>query len=95
LKRAQATKFGRDHDFASINTVADFQARVPLRNYEAMWNEYWKAAFPILADVSWPGPIQFIAQSSGTTSGTTKYLPVPRAMQKSNARCAFDVLVHH
>jgi predicted nuclease of predicted toxin-antitoxin system len=39
LKRAQATKCGRDHDFASITTVADFQARVPLRNYEAMWNE--------------------------------------------------------
>src|SRR5262249_54842364 len=27
--------------------------------------------------------------------GKTKYLPITDAMRKSNARCAFDVLVHH
>jgi hypothetical protein len=95
LKRAEGTTFGRDHGFSSIKSVAEFQARVPLRPYETMWNEYWKAAFPRLAGVSWPGPTPYMALSSGTTSGKTKYLPITPAMRKSNARCAFDVLVHH
>jgi hypothetical protein len=95
LKRAEGTQFGRDHGFASIRSVLEFQARLPLRSYEAMWNEYWKAAFPYFANVSWPGPTPYLALSSGTTSGKTKYLPVTPAMQRSNARGAFDVLVNH
>jgi hypothetical protein len=95
VNRAAQTKFGRDHDFATVKSVADFQARVPLRTYETMWDQYWKAAFPRWTDISWPGTTPTIALSSGTTSGKTKYLPVTRAMQKSNAACAFDVLVHH
>jgi GH3 auxin-responsive promoter len=95
LKRAEGTRFGRDHGFSSIGSVAEFQARVPLRPYDAMWNEYWKDTFPRLAGVSWPGPAPYLALSSGTTSGKTKYLPVTPAMRKSNARAAFDVLVHH
>ncbi len=30
LQTAVSTRFGRDHDFASIQTVADYQNRVPL-----------------------------------------------------------------
>ena len=87
--------FGRDHDFARIASVADFQARVPLRRYEAMWNDYWKPAYPVLDNVSWPGIVPFFAMSSGTTSGTTKYVPCTHAMNKANARAGLDVLVHH
>ena len=72
VRRAAQTRFGRDHDFARIASVADFQARVPLRRYEAMWNDYWKPVFPRLVDCSWPGGISYFALSSGTTSGTTK-----------------------
>jgi hypothetical protein len=95
LNKAKDTRFGRDHGFAAIRSVADFQARVPLRVYDAMWNDYWKPAFPRLAGVSWPGLAPYLALSSGTTSGKTKYLPVTPAMHRSNARAAFDVLVHH
>jgi hypothetical protein len=95
LKRAAGTKFGREHGFDSIKSVAEFQARVPLRNFDAMWGDYWKAGFPRFQGVSWPEHTAFIAQSSGTTSGKTKYLPVTPSMRRSNARAAFDVLVHH
>ena len=95
LAAAANTRFGRDHGFASIKTVADFQARVPLRRYEQMWNEYWKAPFPTLTDCTWPGTIPAFALSSGTSSGTTKYIPCSDAMMKSNARAALDVMVHH
>jgi hypothetical protein len=95
IRRAAGTRFGRDYDFASIRSVADFQARVPLRNYDAMWSDYWQAAFPRLGGVSWPGPMRHLALSSGTTTGKTKYLPITRATRRSNARGGFDLLAHH
>jgi len=95
LRRAAATRFGRDHGFDRIADVAAFQAAVPLRRYEAMWREYWQPAFPVLRDVSWPGGIPFFALSSGTTSGTSKYVPVSDAMRRSNVRAGFDLAAWH
>jgi hypothetical protein len=95
VRRAMHTRFGRDHDFASIRSVGDFQARVPLRNWEAMWSDYFKPAFPNYADVSWPGSTPYLAESSGTTSARTKYIPVTEAMNRSNTLAGFDLLVHH
>jgi hypothetical protein len=92
VRQAHDTRFGREHGFAHIRTVADFQERVPLRDYDAFWKEYWQASFPRLADVTWPGPIRYLALSSGTTSGTTKYIPVSRQMLASNRRAAFTSL---
>lgn len=92
---AANTRFGRDHGFAAITSVADFQARVPLRRYEQMWNDYWKAPFPTLTDCTWPGTIANFALSSGTSSGTTKYIPCSHEMNRANARAGLDVLVHH
>lgn len=91
VKRAADTRFGRDHDFGRIRTVADFQRRVPLRDYEAFWAHYWRPTFPDLTDVTWPGPVPYFAESSGTTSGTTKHIPVTRAMVASNRKAAFTL----
>ena len=95
LRQAANTRFGRDHDFSEIKGVADFQARVKLRRYEEMWREYWQPEFPKLIDCTWPGAIPYFALSSGTTSGTTKYIPCSHEMNRANARAARDVLVHH
>lgn len=95
LRRAAATKFGRDHDFAGIRDVAEYQARVPLRHYDDLWREYWQGAYPILDDVSWPGRIPYFAFTSGTTSGSSKFIPVSRAMVAADRRAALDALVHH
>lgn len=95
LRRARATRFGRDHGFAGIGDVAAFQAAVPLRRYEDFWSAYWEGPFPVLDDVTWPGRIPYFALSSGTTSGRTKYLPVSDAANTSNRRAALDILVHH
>ena len=76
VHRAKGTKFGREHGFESIATVADYQARVPVRDYEAFWNDYWQPVFPRLENVTWPSRIPYYALSSGTTSGTTKFVPI-------------------
>ena len=95
VRTAAATRFGRDHDFAAIADVDDFQARVPLRRFEDFWADYWQAAFPRLDDVSWPGRIPLFAETSGTTTGTAKYIPVSAAMLRANMRAGLDLLVHH
>lgn len=92
VRKAQRTRFGRDHDFASIRSVADYQRRVPLRAYEVFWRDYWQPAFPRLVDVTWPGLIPYFALSSGTTSGATKYVPVSREMTWSNRRAGLTTL---
>ena len=92
VRQAAATRFGRDHGFAAIRTVADFQRRVPLRDYEAFWSEYWRTAFPQLTNSTWPGPVPYLALSSGTTTGSTKYIPVSAAMLASNRRAALTSL---
>lgn len=95
LQRARNTRFGRDHGFASIRTVADFQRAVPLRSYEDFLREYLSAGFPVLENVTWPGRIPYFAVSSGTTSGRTKYIPVSREMVRSNTRAGTDLLADH
>ena len=86
VRHAAGTRFGRDHDFDAVRSVADFQQRVPLRHYEQFWEQYWQPAFPYLDDVTWPGRIPYFALSSGTTSGATKYVPISRAMIASGLK---------
>lgn len=95
VRRARATRFGVDHGFDRIDGVAAYQERVPIRRYEDFWNDYWKDAFPTLTDRTWPGTIPYIALSSGTTTGTTKYLPVSPEMVAANRRAVLDLLSHH
>lgn len=92
LRTARDTRFGKHHGFASIRTVSDFQRQVPLRTYEQFWNDYGKQAYPYFGGLTWPGPIRYLALSSGTTNGSTKYLPVSPAMLASNRRAARTAL---
>lgn len=95
LSAAKTTRFGRDHDFRAIRTPEDFRRAVPLRKYDDMWRDYWRAGFPVLDDVAWPGRVPYFAVTSGTTGDATKYIPVTHAMVRSNKKAALDLLVHH
>lgn len=95
LGRAQGTRFARDHDLAGVRTLDDYRMRVPVRSYEEFWDCYWRDAFPRLVDCTWPGLIPWFAESSGTTRGSTKFIPVSRAMNRANRRAATDLLVWH
>ena len=95
LLKAKDTKFGKDHGFSSIKSILDYQRNVPLRKYEDFWQEYWKPCFPILNNCTWPGLVKKFPVTSGTTSGTTKYIPLTAEMEKSNTKSAFDLLAYH
>ena len=95
IRRARRTNFGRDHAFSTARSLDDYRSRVPLRDYDTFWEDYWRPPFPRLADCTWPGLIPWFAVSSGTATGTTKYIPVSREMHRSNVRAGADLLTHH
>jgi hypothetical protein len=95
MRRAHDTRFGRDHDFARVRDVADFQERVPLRRYEDFWTEYWREPFPRLVDLTWPGTIPYFAVTSGTTTGATKYIPLSWEMNTALRWAGADLMVQH
>ena len=95
VRKAKVTRFGRDHRFDQIGSVADFQAAVPLRTYETLWGDYLREEFPVFRDLTWPGRIPFLALTSGTTQGTTKYIPVSEEMAASNRLAARTMLAFH
>ena len=95
VRRAKDTRFGRDHGFADIRNVSDFQRRVPLRSYEDFRKDYWEQSFPHLENVTWPGKIGAFAITSGTRSGKTKYIPCSSEIMRSHMRAISEIFVHH
>ncbi len=95
VRTAAGTRFGRDHRFAQIRSVADFQRQVPLRTYEDLWKAYLRDQYPIFDNLTWPGRIPYLALTSGTTQGATKYIPISRAMLRSNKKASLTMVAYH
>jgi hypothetical protein len=95
IRKASPTRFGKDHGFESIDDVAGYQAAVPLRTYEQLWNDYLRPHYPVFEDLIWPGRIPYLALTSGTTQGATKYIPVSREMLASNDKAARTMVAFH
>ncbi len=95
VRTAMATRFGRDHGFDRVHSVADYQKAVPLRTYETLWNDYLRSSYPVFENLTWPGRIPFLALTSGTTQGTTKYIPISTEMVVSNRKAAQTMVAYH
>jgi len=91
ITQAGATEFGREHGFDSIRSVADYQSRVPLRDYVAMKPRLdW--ALQGASDVVWPGRARHWVKTSGTTAGE-KVLPVTEEAFASHRLGGWDALL--
>jgi len=95
VRAGRDTAFGRDHGLDAVREVADYQQRVPLRGYDAFWEDYWKARFPVVENATWPGRIPYFAVTSGTSTGRTKYIPLTPAILRNNTRAGLDVITYH
>ncbi len=74
--KALETVFGGDHGFKDIHSYEDFKEAVPVRDYEAL-SPYIHRVLEGDANVLWPGKPDYLAKTSGTTSGI-KYIPVTK-----------------
>ncbi|TVZ52943.1 GH3 auxin-responsive promoter family protein [Dokdonia sp. Hel_I_53] len=75
LDKAKDTEIGRKYDFASIKTYREFAERVPVTSYEEN-HQFIERSRRGEANILWPSPIKWFAQSSGTTNARSKYIPV-------------------
>lgn len=91
LRRASLTSFGKEYHFNKIlnsregEIIKIFQETVPIQNYESM-SKWWKQSLAGEPSVCWPGKVEYFALSSGTSSGSSKYIPVTKAMIKAIQR---------
>ncbi len=99
LSEAADTAFGRQYGFREIleqpDPVRAFQERVPLHDYDTMYDQWWSRARQDESDVCWPGQIPWFALSSGTSNATSKYIPVTpdiiKSMKKVSRRLFCDM----
>jgi hypothetical protein len=93
LAGAEKTAFGRDHDLRAGLTAAEFQERVPVRDYEGL-KGYVDRAVKGEADVLWPGRPLYFCKTSGTTSGA-KYIPLTSDSMPNHIGSARNALLGH
>ena len=93
IATARETTFGRDHNFRSIKTPADFFQFVPIRDYEEL-SPYIDRMVAGEEDILWPGKPIYFSKTSGTTSGA-KYIPITKESMPTHITAARDALLNY
>ena len=95
IEKAALTRIGRKYDFSSIRTYRQFASTLPLYSYEDLRPQIMRMVNGI-KDELWPGRCMNFAQSSGTSDGRSKYIPVTRESFRWNHYVgASDVVSHY
>lgn len=93
IESGSQTRFGKDHNFSSIRTYDDFRKNVPVRDYEDL-KDYIGRVTSGEPDILWKGKPQYLAKTSGTTSGT-KYIPITSASVSNHIDGARNALLSY
>jgi hypothetical protein len=93
IKTGKETRFGKDHNFSAIRTYEDFKRHVPVRDYEDL-KDYIGDVVAGQPDVLWKGKPEYLAKTSGTTSGT-KYIPITKESVPNHINSARNALLSY
>lgn len=95
VEKAALTQLGRKYEFSSCRTYRDFAQRVPLYSYEDIRPMVMRM-IKGEKDVLWPGIVTNFAQSSGTSGGKSKYIPITvDSFKRNHYQGASDVMSHY
>lgn len=93
LINCQFTKIGSEYNFTEILSsfkvddkdrfYESFKEKIPIFDYDKIYDRWWHMAKEGTKDVCWPGKIKYFALSSGTSGAPSKYIPITREMVKS------------
>ena len=87
LSKAQFTDFGVQFEFGQMALMEDpiksFQQKIPIYDYQSIFDAWWHRALKGDKDVCWPGKTKYFALSSGTSESSSKHIPVTRDMIKA------------
>jgi hypothetical protein len=75
IAQAKNTEFGKKYDFATIKDYNSFAERIPLGDYETHKDDI-KRMMEGECNILWKGCIEWFSKSSGTTSDSSKFIPV-------------------
>lgn len=93
IKTAENTRFGKDHNFSSIQSYQDYVQHVPIRDYEGL-KPYVDQVVDGKSDVLWKGKPLYFAKTSGTTSGS-KYIPISNESMPFHVKAARNALLNY
>lgn len=97
LERARYTAFGKHYGFSEmldeeLDFMTAFRKRVPVHNYNKMYDQWWYRCQQGEENVTWPGKVKYFALSSGTSESASKHIPVTQDMIKSIKKVGFKQL---
>lgn len=97
IAKAQFTDLGVQFDFGQMALMEDpiktFQSKVPIYDYQSIFDAWWHRALKGERDVCWPGKIKYFALSSGTSESSSKHIPVTRDMIKAIHRATLKQVI--
>lgn len=97
LNKARFTQFGQRYHFDEIllskNKWEEFRKRVPLFDYNNIYQEWWHRTLEGIPDVCWPGKIKYFALSSGTSEAASKYIPITNDLMHGNRMIMIKQLI--
>lgn len=92
LIKAADTEWGKKFDYSSVDSVEEYQKRVPLQTYDDV-KHYISRIRKGEKDILWPGEVKWFAKSSGTTSDKSKFIPISKeCLEECHFRGGRDVL---
>ena len=96
LLKAANTEYGRKYKFNDVLNAKfvykEYKKQVPIADYSIM-HEWWQKAYNGGENITWPGKIEYFALSSGTSEGSSKYIPVSQDMIKSITRASLRQII--
>ncbi|HZX59298.1 MAG TPA: GH3 auxin-responsive promoter family protein, partial [Mucilaginibacter sp.] len=93
IQSAKDTAFGKDHHFESIHNYDNFKKLVPIRDYEDL-RPYIDRVTHGEENILWPGKPEYLAKTSGTTSGV-KYIPITKESMPEHIKAARNALLNY
>ncbi len=89
---AQYTEFGRKYGFDKLFTINDFKQAIPIHEYDDL-KPYIERLMNGEENLLWNTPVTWFAQSSGTTSEKSKFIPITEdSLEETHFQGAKDVL---
>ncbi|QDH79459.1 GH3 auxin-responsive promoter family protein [Echinicola soli] len=90
-KTQMAEKYGFKTILSQFPNAGDdfyraFSERVPIYDYDKIYEEWWYKLQDGEKNVTWPKSIKYFALSSGTSGSASKYIPITREMVKAIRR---------
>ena len=95
LQSAVDTSYGERYGFSKISGYSDFCQQVPLVRYEDI-RKWVMRMVAGESNVLWRGKTHNFAQSSGTSDGKSKYIPITKeSFSRCHYRGATDCVAHY